>query len=120
MKHLLSLGGAAIALGFVAVFFSGRIDNKPLAEVAPRVGMNETELQGLGPRIAAQSGATIGTSRRIVYLLACSGLPSQATMEMQALRAARLARQRHITAREATLAVLDAVDLPGTAPLADC
>jgi hypothetical protein len=120
MKHLLSLGGAAIALGFVAVFFSGRIDNKPLAEVAPRVGMNAIDLQALAPRIAAQSGATIGTSRRIVYLLACSGLPSRATMEAQALRAATLAHERRISAREASLAVLDAVDSPGAAPLADC
>ncbi len=120
MKHLLSLGGAAIAFGFVAVFFSGRIDNKPLAAVAPRVDMSEAELQALAPRVAAQSGATIGTSRRIVYLLACSGVPSRATMAAQSLRAATIAQQRRISAREAALAVLDGAKPPGNAPLADC
>ena len=121
MKHLYTLGGAAIALGFVGVFVTGRIDSKPLAEVAPRVGMTEVELEAMAPRVAAKTGATIGTSRRVVYLLACSGVPTHATMEAEATRAAAAARQRRETAREATVAVLKTLrQQPSAAPLTDC
>jgi hypothetical protein len=55
---------------FVVVSFTGRVDSKHPAEVAPRVGMHGDDLSAIAPRIAAQSGATVGTSRRVVYLLA--------------------------------------------------
>ena len=81
MKHVFSVIGVCCALLFVVVFFTGRIDSKHLALVAPRVGMHADELGALAPRIASQTGATVGTSRRVVYLLACSGMPDRATME---------------------------------------
>ena len=81
MKHVFSVVGLGFALLFVVVFFTGRIDSKHLALVAPRVGMQVDELGALAPRIASQTGATVGTSRRVVYLLACSGVPDRATME---------------------------------------
>ena len=76
-----SLIGLGFALLFVVVFFTGRLDSKDLALVAPRVGMHIDELGALAPRIASQTGATVGTSRRVVYLLACSGLPDRSTIE---------------------------------------
>ncbi len=121
MKHLFTLGGVVVALGFVVVFFSGRIDSKPLAEVAPRVGMSEGDLTAMVPRIATQTGATLGTSRRVVYLLACSGVPNRATIEQQATLAASRARQQHISAREATLSVLKTLrPQAASALLGDC
>ena len=42
--------------------------------MAPRVGMSYDDLMALGPRIASTTGVTLGSSRRVVYLLACSGL----------------------------------------------
>ena len=121
MKHVFSLVGLGLALLFVAVFFTGRIDTKHLALVAPRVGMHVDELGALAPRIAAQTGATVGTSRRVVYLLACSGVPDRSTMEDRARRAAAISEERSLTAREAATVVLSGKphDHPAN-PLKDC
>ena len=121
MKHVFTLVGLGVALVFVVVFFTGRIDSKHLTAVAPRVGMHPDALNALVPRIASQTGATIGTSRRVVYLLACSGMPTPATMEAQAREAAAITEQRRLTARQATETVLSGSPGDGTqGPLKDC
>lgn len=121
MKHVFSVIGVGCALLFIAVFFTGRLDSKHLALVAPRVGMQVDELGALAPRIASETGATVGTSRRVVYLLACSGVPDRNTMEARAREAAAMSKQRSLTAREATVMVLSGK--PGddpSGPLKDC
>jgi hypothetical protein len=121
VKHVFSVVGLGFALLFVVVFFTGRIDSKHLALVAPRVGMHVDELGALAPRIASQTGATVGTSRRVVYLLACSGVPDRTTMEERAREAATITEQRSLTAREATVLVLSGKAREGSAsPLRDC
>ena len=121
MKHVFSVIGVGFALLFVLVFFTGRIDSKHLALVAPRVGMHADELGAIAPRIASQTGATVGTSRRVVYLLACSGVPTSATMEAQAREAAQITEKQRLTARQATVAVLSGTAVAGrTSPLKDC
>ena len=106
MKHVFTFVGLGVAIVFVVVFFTGRIDSKHLTAVAPRVGMHPDALNALVPRIAAQTGATMGTSRRVVYLLACSGVPTPATMEAHARAAAAITESQRLTARQATDAVL--------------
>ena len=69
-KHAATVGGVALSVLFVVVFFAGRAETKHLTEVAPRVGMNADDLLAMAPRVASQTGATLGTSRRVVYLLA--------------------------------------------------
>ena len=115
MKHVFSVVGVGLAAAFVAVFFTGRVDSKHLTVVAPRVGMHPDDLDALVPRIAAQTGATLGTSRRVVYLLACSGMPTSATMEAQAREAATITAKQRMTARQAAVTVLsgDTVERPG-------
>ncbi len=85
--------------------------------------MQFEELEALIPRIAAQTGATRGTTRRVVYLLACSGIPTRATIESQAREAADITEKRRMTARQATVFVLSGsaspVEGPGN-PLKDC
>ena len=121
MKHVFTVIGVGLAALFVVVFFTGRIDSKHLALVAPRVGMEAEELGALAPRIASQTGATVGTSRRVVYLLACSGVPDRATMEARAREVATITEQRRLTAREATMVVLSGRPHEGAAsPLRDC
>jgi len=121
MKHVFSVAGVGLAAAFVVVFFTGRIDSKHLSTVAPRVGMQAAELDTLVTRIAAQTGATAGTSRRVVYLLACSGVPTSATMEAQAREAAQITEKQRLTARQATVAVLSGTAVAGrTSPLKDC
>ena len=100
---------------FVVVFFTGRVDSKHLGLVAPRVGMHADELGALAPRIASQTGATVGTSRRVVYLLACSGLPDRGTMEERAREAASITEKRSLTAREAAVLVLSGKPQEGPA-----
>jgi len=95
-----------LAALFIVVFFVGRSESKHLADVAPRVGMSLEELVALGPRIASNTGVTLGSSRRVVYLLACSGVASKQTLEEQATLAGTLVRQQRLTSREAVLAVL--------------
>ena len=106
MKHVFSVAGLGLATAFVVVFFTGRIDSKHLTVVAPRVGMQPHELDALVPRVAAQTGATAGTSRRVVYLLACSGIPTSTTMEAKALEAAMITEKQRVTARQAAVVVL--------------
>ena len=106
MKHVFSVAGLGMAAAFVVVFFTGRVDSKHLAAVAPRVGMEFQELDALIPRVAARTGATPGTSRRVVYLLACSGIPNRSTIEEKAREAATITEKQRMTARQATLVVL--------------
>jgi hypothetical protein len=121
MKHVFSVAGLGLAAAFVVVFFTGRIDSKHLAVVAPRVGMQPEALDALIPRVAAQTGATAGTSRRVVYLLACSGIPTSATIEAKALEAATITEKHRMTARQAAVAVLSATPVAGSpSPLKDC
>jgi len=121
MKHVFSVAGLGLATAFVVVFFTGRIDSKHLTVVAPRVGMQADDLDALIPRIAARSGATAGTSRRVVYLLACSGIPTSATIEAKALEAATMTEKERKTARQATVTVLSGSPIEGPAgPLKDC
>ena len=121
MKHVFSVIGVALAALFVIVFFTGRIDSKHLNAVASRVGMHPDELTAMAPRIASRTGATIGTSKRVVYLLACSGVPNSATMESQALQAADITEKRRMTAREAAVFVLSGSHREnGRSPLKDC
>jgi len=121
MKHVFSVAGLGLATAFVVVFFTGRIDSKHLTVVAPRVGMQPHELDALVPRVAAQTGATAGTSRRVIYLLACSGIPTSATIEAKALETAMITEKQRVTARQAAIAVLSGSPTDGTtSPLKDC
>ena len=106
VKHLSSVAGVGLAVAFVAVFFIDRTESKQLVDVAPRVGMSHEDLLAMGPRVAAQSGTTLGSSRRVVYLLACSGMSSRDVLETQATRAGSLAKKDRLTDREAVIAVL--------------
>ncbi len=120
-KHFATVGGVALSALFVVVFFAGRAETRHLTEVAPRVGMNSDDLLAMAPRVASQTGATLGTSRRVVYLLACSGLPSRHTIEEQATAAGVLAKQQRLSDREAVRAVLtQGVDGATTGNLKDC
>jgi hypothetical protein len=120
-KHLATLVGLALVLAFVVLFMSGRRGTEPLAVVAPRVGMTAEELLAMGPRIASQTGATLGTSRRVIYLMACSGVPTGATLERHARLAADIAEQRRLTPREAATSVLsDLRNGSATTALKDC
>jgi hypothetical protein len=121
MKHVFTVIGLGLAALFVVVFFTGRVDSKHLAAVAPRVGMHPDDLSAIAPRIASQTGATVGTSRRVVYLLACSGVPDRSTMEARAREAAHITEKQHLTAREATVLVLSGTPQQGSpSPLSDC
>jgi hypothetical protein len=106
IKHIATVAGVGLAVAFVAVFFVGRTETKHLTEVAPRVGMSYDELMAMGPRVATQTGVTLGSSRHVVYLLACSGLANKATLESQALQAGTIAKQQRLSDREAVGAVL--------------
>lgn len=113
-KYIVTIVGLALAVAFVVIFFVGRTQSKHLSEVAPRVGMSYTELMAMGPRIASSTGVTLGTSRHVVYLLACSGLSSKATLEAQAAQASTLAKQQRLSDREAVGAVLATLDAGAT------
>ena len=120
-KHIATVAGIALSVLFVVVFFAGRAETRHLTEVAPRVGMNSDDLLAMAPRVASQTGATLGTSRRVVYLLACSGLPSANTIEEQATAAGALAKKQRLSDREAVRAVLtQGVDGAATGNLKDC
>jgi hypothetical protein len=106
IKHIATVGGVGLAVAFVAVFFLGRTQSKQLTDVAPRVGMSYEDLMAIGPRVASQTGVTLGSSRHVVYLLACSGLSNKTTLEVQATQATLLARQQRLSDREAVGAVL--------------
>ena len=120
-KHLATMAGLALALAFVVLFFEGRYESKPLSVVAPRVGLKADDLLAMAPRIASQTGATLGTSRRLVYLMACSGVPTSATLESHAKQAADIAEQRRLTPREAATTVLNEMrSTEGASTLRDC
>ncbi len=105
-KHIATIAGVGVAAAFVAIFFVGRTGTKDLKDIAPKIGMSTDELLAIGPRIATQTGATLGTSRRVVYLLACSGKVTKTTLESEAVVASRLAREQRLTDREAVTALL--------------
>jgi len=120
-KHLATLAGLALALAFVLVFFAGRRPVYDLDEIAPRVGLKAADLVAMAPRIASQTGATLGTARRVVYLMACSGVPAGPELEVQAPRAAEAAAKRSLTPREATKTILSAMPkADGDSALRDC
>ena len=120
-KHIATVAGVALSVLFVVVFFAGRAETRHLTEVAPRVGMNSEDLLAMAPRLASQTGATLGTSRRVVYLLACSGLPTRSTLEEQATLAGSMAKQQRLSDREAVSAVLTrGGNGAGTGNLKDC
>jgi hypothetical protein len=106
VKHIATVAGVGLAVAFVVVFFVGRTESRHLTDVAPRVGMSYDDLMALGPRVATQTGVTLGSSRRVVYLLACSGQASKATIESQAVQAGTLAKRERLSDREAVVAVL--------------
>ena len=114
-KYIVTIVGLGLAVAFVVMFFVGRTQTKHLSEVAPRVGMNYDDLMAMGPRIASSTGVTLGTSRHVVYLLACSGLSSKATLEAQAAQASTLAKQQRLSDREAVGAVLATLGADATA-----
>ena len=105
-RYIATIVGLGLAVAFVLIFFVGRTESKHLSEVAPRVGMSYDDLMAMGPRIASTTGVTLGTSRHVVYLLACSGLSSKTSLEAQAAQASALAKQQRLSDREAVRAVL--------------
>ena len=105
-KYIATIVGLGLAVAFVVIFFVGRTESKHLSEVAPRVGMSYDDLMAMGPRVASTTGVTLGTSRHVVYLLACSGLSSKTSLEAQAAQASALAKQQRLSDREAVRAVL--------------
>ena len=120
-KHIATVAGVVLSALFVVVFFVGRAETRHLAEVAPRVGMNYNDLLAMAPRVASQTGVTLGTSRRMVYLLACSGLPTRNTLEEQATLAGSMAKQQRLSDREAVTAALTRSGHPaGAGKLKDC
>ena len=106
IKHIATVSGIGLAVAFVAVFFVGRTETRQLADVAPKVGLSADELLAMGPRVASQTGTTLGSSRHVVYLLACSGKADKATLETQAVQAGTLAKQQRLSDREAVVAVI--------------
>ena len=106
IKQIATVAGVGLAMTFVIVFFFAKPDSMELTDVASRVGMSHEELLALGPRIASHTGATLGTSRRVVYLLACSGLANRQTLEEQATQASTKALKERLSDREAVVAVL--------------
>jgi len=106
IKQIATVAGVGLATAFIVVFFVAKPDSMELVDVAPRVGMSHEELLALGPRIASHTGVTLGTSRRVVYLLACSGLATRQTLEEQATQASTKALSERLSDREAVLAVI--------------
>lgn len=106
-KHIATVAGLGLSVMFVVVFFVGRAETRHLTEVAPRVGMSYDDLIAMAPRVASHTGTTLGSSRRVVYLLACSGLPTKTTLEEQATQAGTMAKQQRLSDREAVNAVLN-------------
>ncbi len=120
-RHVYTLVALALVALFVVVFFTGRIDDKHLALVAPRVGLHGHQLDAMVPRVAQATGATRGTVRRIAYLLACSGQPTATSVEPLLHRAATASQERRLTPREAALLVLgDSPVHSISKPIKDC
>ena len=106
LKHIVTVAGVGLSALFVAVFIASHTETRPLAEVAPHTGMSYEELMAMGPRVAGRTGATLGTSRHVIYLLACSRQATRSTIEEQATQAGTLARRERLSDREAVAAVL--------------
>jgi hypothetical protein len=106
IRNIATFGAIGLTVAFVAVFFVGHSDSKHLTEVAPRSGLSYDELMEIGPRVATQTGVTLGTSRHVIYLLACSGQATKTTLEAQATQASTLAKQQRLSDREAVTTVL--------------
>ena len=49
------------------------VNDEPIVTPDGTKSFSYDDLMAMGPRIATQTGATLGTSRHVVYLLACSG-----------------------------------------------
>jgi hypothetical protein len=120
VKHIATAAGVILTGLFIVAFFMWRPESKELAEVAPRVGMSVDDLIALGPRVATSTGATLGSSRRVVYLLACSGQADKSTLEDQAKLAGALVRRERLTDREAVTAVLAQGAKGGALGLKNC
>lgn len=120
IKYIATIGGLGLAVAFVVVFFVGRSESRQLGEVAQRIGMTQDDLLAMGPRVAAATGATLGSARHVVYMLACSGLSSRAALEAQATQAGALARQQLLSDREAVVAVLAQAGHAATPGLEGC
>ena len=120
IKHIATAAGVILTGLFILAFFTWRPESKQLAEVAPRVGMSVDDLIALGPRVATSTGTTLGSSRRVVYLLACSGHAYKNTLEDQAKLAGTLVRRERLTDREAVTAVLAQSAKGSTQGLKDC
>ena len=106
MKHVFSVVGLGMVAFFVAVFLATRIGSEHLDGVAQRIGIEPPALHAMGTRVSSQTGATVGTARRVVYLLACSGVPTAETIEAKAVEAALISEKHRLTAREAASSVL--------------
>ncbi len=105
-KHVATLVAALVVLACIVFFFQSRRESRPLDVVAGRIGLKADDLTVMGARVASRSGATLGTSRRLVYLMACSGATTGTTLEAEATRAADLAEKRGLTPRQAATALL--------------
>ena len=120
-KHFVTFGALALVVAFAALFFSGRRESQPLEVVASRVGLSAEDLTAMVPRISSATGATMGTSRRVVYLMACSGVPKGVAFEGHATHAAGIAEKQRVTPREAATTVLNAMkSVDGSAVLSNC
>jgi hypothetical protein len=119
VRNMATFAAIGVTAAFVVVFFAGRSESQHLTEVAPRVGLSYDELMAMGPRVATQTGVTLGTSRHVVYLLACSGQSSKTTLEAQATQASTLAKQQRLSDREAVTTIL-AQRSGGTGNLRGC
>ena len=107
--HFATLVALAIVLVCVAFFFNSRRESTPVEEVVQRLGLKPDDYAAMGPRISSQTGATLGTSRRVLYLLACSGVPTSADLEAHARQAADIAEKQRLTPRQAARSVLSSI-----------
>jgi hypothetical protein len=120
IKSIATVAGLGLSVAFVVVFFSSRVETHALTDVAPRAGLTAEDLVAMGPRVAAQTGATLGSARRVIYLLACSGKASARTLESHANMAGNLARSQRLSDREAVASVLAQSGLGNVDTLAGC
>lgn len=119
-NHVATLIAVAVVLACVVFFFNSRRESRPLEEIANRIGLKVDDITAMAPRIASQTGATLGTSRRVLYLLACSGVPNGADLEAQATRAADIAERQRLTPRQAATSVLAMSAADSAAALRNC
>ena len=120
-NHFATLVALIVVLACIAFFFQSRRQSRPLEEVAEQLGLRVEDIAAMAPRIASQTGATLGTSRRVLYLLACSGVPTRGDLEAQALRAADIAERQRLTPRQAATSVLSSIaSIDSDAALRNC